>query len=281
MREMTFRPRQETIKFHRFRIEKLDAQWNIAFRGNRRRTCQSRIEGKTTPSQAIEYRTALGREDLEAAFRLLHRRYCAVGLSSAYDRRMRILPFHFWDQTQVFVARRGAQVLGCITLITDCGPQKLPIESMYPDSFAPLHRSGERIGEITSLAIEPGCSESSSRLFGELTRRTMFFARAAGLTRLAAVVHPRHAKFYRHAMGFDIIGGLARVDHVEGQPGVPILGTVNDPTPYREKWRQFYFDGSFPIDEIRARPMHEIDRHYFGRYAARNVNTGSITSKAA
>ena len=149
--------------------------------------------------------------------------------------------------------------------------QDFPIRSLRencPCASCREKRQGESTGEIACLAIEPGCSESSSRLFGELTRRVMFFARAAGLTRLAAVVHPRHAKFYRQAMGFEIIGGIARQEHVEGHPGVPILGTVNDPTPYREKWRQFYFDGSFPADEIASRPMSQIDREYFRRYAA-------------
>lgn len=263
MRETSFRPGTETIRFHRFRIEKRDEHWKFALRGGRDK---SRFAPASEP--VLEFGTAFGRQDLEGAFRLLHRRYCAVGLSSAYDRRMRILPFHFWPQTQVFVAKLSGRVVGCVTLITNQGENSLPIEAVYPESFEPLSQKGESTGEIACLALEPGCSESPSRLFGELTRRVMFFARAAGLTRLAAVVHPRHAKFYRQAMGFEIIGGIARQEHVEGHPGVPILGMVNDPTPYREKWRQFYFDGTFPREQISVRPMSQIDREYFRRYTA-------------
>ena len=265
---MLFRPRQEKIKFHRFRIQKCDTRWTIDLRGAHRLNQSTESSDGSSEPGRLQFQTAFGRQELESAFRLLHRRYCAVGLSSAYDRRLRILPFHFWKQTQVFVAKRGTEILGCITLITDRGENDLPIESVYPESLAPLKRQGERIGEISCLAMEPDCSESSTKLFGELTRRTMFFARAAGLTRLAAVVHPRHAKFYRNAMGFEVIGGLARLAHVEGQPGVPILGTVNDPAPYRARWRQFYFDGCFPEQEILPRPMSQIDREYFQRQAA-------------
>ena len=280
-RGMTFRPRQEKIKFHRFRIQKRATRWTIDLRNTHRIGAGTEQSGASNELSGLQFQTACGRQDLESAFRLLHRRYCAVGLSSAYDRRLRILPFHFWKQTQVFVAKRAEEIVGCITLITDNGENDLPIESVYPESIASLKRQGERIGEISCLAMEPGCSESSTRLFGELTRRTMFFARSAGLTRLAAVVHPRHAKFYRHAMGFEVIGGLARLAHVEGQPGLPILGTVNDPTPYRARWRQFYFDGAFPEEEIHPRPMSQIDREYFRRQAAAMPPMASATGMVA
>ena len=199
---MSFRPGLETIRFHRFRIEKLDSRWKTALRGGiALRGCVQQSTHSASSVSELEYRTADGRQDLEGAFRLLQQRYCAAGLSSAFDQRMRILPFHFWPQTQVFVATQGSSVLGCITLITDSGAHPLPIESMYPESLSQLRRQGERTGEITCLAMEPNGAASSSKLFGELTRRMMFFARAAGLTRLAAVVHPRHAKFYSPSDG--------------------------------------------------------------------------------
>ena len=272
MTRMSFRPGLETIRFHRLRIKKRDERWSIALR--RSTTTTDATTQRST--EQLCYRTAFGRQDLESAFQLLHRRYCAAGLSQAYDRRLRILPFHFWRQTQVFVAKQGSDVLGCITLVTDSGDHSLPIESYYPESIRALHRQGERTGEITCLAMEPNRTESSSRLFGELTRRTMFFARARGLTRLTAVVHPRHAKFYCHAMGFEVIGEPSRQEHVEGLPGVPILGSVNDPTPYRERWRQFYFEGTFPSDEIAQRPMSQIDQEYFRRHLDAGVYRSNV-----
>ncbi len=94
----------------------------------------------------------------------------------------------------------------------------------------------------------------------------MFHARHCGLDCLVAVVHPRHGKFYRLAMGFAEIGGLSAYRQVGGQPGVPILGAVKDDSRYRDRWKRNYFVGNFTEDELRPHPMTMIDREYFRRH---------------
>ena len=94
----------------------------------------------------------------------------------------------------------------------------------------------------------------------------MFHARYTGLDCLVAVVHPRHGKFYRLAMGFAEIGGLSAYRQVAGQPGVPILGAVKDQSRYRDRWKRNYFVGNFTDEELRPHPMTMIDREYFRRF---------------
>jgi hypothetical protein len=216
--------------------------------------------------ESIQFRTANGRSDLQGAFKLLQKCYCDAGLAVPDHGPLRVLPFHLWQQTQVFVAVRKEKIIGCVTLIADTSWNALPIDSTYPKALSQFRRQGERIGEIACLAIAPSGSRTSTKIFVELTRRLTVFARDIGLTQLAAVVHPRHATFYRHAMGFEIIGPLARQSHVEGRPGLPIRGLINDPTLVRDRWRDAYFDESIPRTEIKPRPISEVDQDYLRQY---------------
>ena len=250
--------RFDIVRYHRVRLLQKTPRGLIHDRAQRLEELQS-----GNSSELIQYRSAKGRQELEGAFELLQQRYCEAGLASSERGRLRVLPFHLWRQTQVFVAVQDERVIGCVTLVSDTGSNSLPIDVAYPSALRQLRRQGERIGEISCLAIAASGSTSSTKLFVELTRRMTFYARELGLTQLAAVVHPRHAAFYRHAMGFKVIGPSASQSHVEGHAGLPILGLVNDPSVFQERWRASYFDSVVPRSEIRRRPMSDIDREYF------------------
>jgi hypothetical protein len=109
----------------------------------------------------------------------------------------------------------------------------------------------------------------------------MFHARYSGLDSLVAVVHPRHGKFYRLAMGFQEIGGLSAYRQVGGQPGVPILGHVKDDSRYRDRWKRNYFGGGFTEDQLRPSPMSMIDRAYFGKFLEGAERSSQATIRRA
>ncbi len=217
----------------------------------------------------IDYRTARSRADLAGAFRLLQQRYAAVGLSCQDAPDMRVLPYHLWDQTQVFVALKRGEVIGSVSLVRD-GKHGIPMESTYASAVAALRGQGLRVGEVGSLTVESSGAESSGELFRGLTRLMLFQARYLGLDNVLAVVHPRHAKFYQLAMGFERIGGVSQYDQVGGQPGIAILGSVNDRLSYGPRWRSNYFDGTYTDAELKPRPMSAADRDFFRHYLTQN-----------
>ena len=222
------------------------------------------------PCSRVTYRAATHRDDYEGAFRILQTRYLDSGLTRDTAAQVRVMPYHFWPQTQVFIAVDDHRVIGSVSLVRDSQEHGLPMESTYRDSINRLRSTPLRLAEVCCLCVGAEKSYSSGELFSGLTRIMMFHARFSRVDSLVAVVHPRHGKFYRAAMGFAEIGGLASYRQVAGQPGVPILGSVNDQTKYRLRWRQNYFVGQFTDEQLRAHTMSEIDREYFRQQVANN-----------
>lgn len=205
----------------------------------------------------IVCRPVHSRSDLMDAFRLLQQRYEATGLAEATPRGpiagyIRMRPYHGWTQSQVFVATIQEQVVGTVTLILD-GEFDLPMSEYFPREIRAARQKG-KVCEIASLAVDP-VHPKPTEVFGQLTRVLTFFARYHAMDSHVATVHPRHAKFYRHAMGFEIIGDEIQCQQVGGKPGVAVIGSVNDSTKYRKRWEDYYFTGSFPPDHMQARPM--------------------------
>jgi hypothetical protein len=155
------------------------------------------------------------------------------------------------------------------------------MESTYPSEIADLRSQGVVIGEVCGLCVGSERSHSSGELFAGLTRIMMFHARHTGLDSLVAVVHPRHGKFYRLAMGFREIGGLSAYRQVGGQPGVPILGHVKDDSQYRDRWKRNYFGGEYPEEQLRPNPMSMFDRAYFGRFVDVTERSSQSTIRRA
>lgn len=149
------------------------------------------------------------------------------------------------------------------------------MESTYPYAVSKLRQEGRIFGEACSLTVKSPNNLSTGEVFNQLTRLMMFYARRAGLDHLIAVVHPRHAKFYKLAMGFRTIGELTPYHQAGGQPGIPVLGSVIDPSSYKTRWRKFYFDDNFSEDELKPRPMNPVDRLYFQSLLAPNASAAA------
>ncbi|MFG0255018.1 MAG: hypothetical protein ACF787_07960 [Rhodopirellula sp. JB053] len=214
---------------------------------------------------SVSCRTARTRIDYEAAFSLLQRRYQEVGLAEAHRDSpvMRVLPYHLTRQSQVFVASVDGRTIGTVTLVLGTAGN-LPMERMYPGVVS-RWKQFYRLGELASLAIDPRFAKPRVA-FMELTRLASAFAQYQGIDSLAAVVHPRHAKFYKHALGFQVIGVEKRCDLVGGRPGVPVLGSINRPCSQSTRLRRFYTNCDYPTNKLMHRPMREIDQIYFRRW---------------
>ena len=207
------------------------------------------------------FSTARNRTDLLAAFTLLQQRYRQAGLATDDQSGLRIMPYHFCSATQIFIARTSKEVTGTVTLVGE-SEQPLPMFQAYPELAWQLKRRCGRIGEVTSLAISSRWSSKGETFLG-LTRLLTFFARHHRLDHLVAIVHPRHANFYRLAMGFEILGPPKPCDSVSGSLGVAVIGSVNEKHRYRQPWRKALFEGKFDQSCLAAKPMSIAQAKYF------------------
>jgi len=218
----------------------------------------------------VTARTARSREDYIAAFRLLYDRYVSTGLTTESPEQLRVAPAQLAPGSQLFVAERNAQVIGTVTLATRLAA--LPAFTSHPELKDPLRFLPSRVGEIMSLAIAPlDPSEAPpADTFWRLTRLLIHFARAQSLDHLIAVVHPRHAKFYRRALGFELIGQERPCPTVDCRPGVPLMVDIRRAIGLRPGHHEIYFEGTFTPDELR--PYHLSAKERLSLLSIANVS---------
>ncbi|MFA5631099.1 MAG: hypothetical protein WC997_06285 [Porticoccaceae bacterium] len=107
-------------------------------------------------------------------------------------------------QRLTLAASSGHRVFGTLTLGMDTG-QGLMADELYKNEIDELRARGRRLCEVTRLAFEPAlsCQEVMATIFN------VAFVLARDVharTDLVAEVHPRHAAFYRRAMGYQVVG---------------------------------------------------------------------------
>ena len=93
----------------------------------------------------VTYRAALSRADFEGAFRILQQRYAESGLTRNFGAKLRVMPYHLWADTQVFVAVLRDRVIGSVSLVRDGTTHGLPMESTYKESVDGLRSADLRL----------------------------------------------------------------------------------------------------------------------------------------
>lgn len=84
-------------------------------------------------------------------------------------------------------------------------PEGLLVDALYREEVSRLRASGARICEFTRLAVESG--ERSRDVLAMIFHIAYIYARRLnGCTDLLIEVNPRHVRFYRAALGFQVYG---------------------------------------------------------------------------
>ena len=103
----------------------------------------------------IRVKVATTVEEFKAAARLLQSAYVQRGLVASHPSGMRVTPHLLLPATVVFIALRGEEVVGTLSLIPD-SPVGLPMDSVYGDSLKKLRAQGRRLAEVGALCVAPG-----------------------------------------------------------------------------------------------------------------------------
>lgn len=98
------------------------------------------------------FKIAETKEELEAAFVMLHDAYVGVGLLGMPDpNRIRVTAYHALPSSTTLIGKAGDEVIATLTIIRD-SPMGLAADS-YVD-LSELRKGGDRIAEISALAIK-------------------------------------------------------------------------------------------------------------------------------
>lgn len=204
------------------------------------------------------------RRERAGAFELAYRSYFRSGLCDANRSGMRFTPHQLAPSTDTFVALHDGTVISTLSLTRD-SELRLPLESIYPREVHARRAAGIRLGEVTCLADNSRHQHQFVAQFTDLARLMMQTAERDGIQQLLIAVHPRHARAYCRAMGFEQIAGRRRYDAVNDNLAVALCLDFAFVRRHKPKiWNRFV-GPPLPASVLAPCPMPESDRQYFSQ----------------
>ncbi len=225
------------------------------------------LEGMAPP---VRVHLAADRDDWAQAFRLVARAYQTRGYDRPEDGEFHFTPFHALPETVVLVAKQHEQVVATLSVVPDNKLLGLPLEASYAQEVEPLRRAGRRLCEVGSLGDSGLGAREFVSVFVALIRLAWQFHRRHGGDTGVIDVHPRHAYFYTHVLGFAPLGSRKEMPPGSGFPveaftvDTPHL-RANSPELYR-----LFCEQPLPAEMLSATPMPDDLKREF---AARSCRT--------
>jgi hypothetical protein len=113
-------------------------------------------------------------------------------------------------------------VVATVSLVED-SPHGLPCDALYRDELRAPRAMGQRLAEVSALAVADETSREGFRTVRALVQVVALYAvRIARLDALVITVNPRHSAFYERRLGFERFGPVRSYDAVNGAPAVPL-----------------------------------------------------------
>jgi hypothetical protein len=214
-------------------------------RGEKQRRALELVCAALNRRSDIECRIGASREDLFAAFHLVYEEYLRAGLMKPNSSRMRVTPYHLLPGTEVLVALDRGAVTCTMSLVRD-GKLGLPMESVFHEEVAGLRLLGPSLAEVSCLAdMHDPAPRPQPELF-QLMPLVAQLAYCRGVDQLLIAVHPRHARFYRRSLGFDMIAEERTYAQVRGKPAVALAADLNALAVNHPRVYQWLFARPFP-----------------------------------
>ena len=168
------------------------------------------------------------------------------------------------------MARDAGRVVATLSLVPDTTLLGLPMEAIYGEEIAGLRRQGRGLAEVTCLADDGLGPREFLPVFLAMIRVVLqYHARNGGDTWVVAV-NPRHARFYRQAMGGVPLGERRDYPSVCDAPAEalwvdPPLMKANAPATYDQMFGQLLPEAAL---NPASRPPDHVD--FFGTHSTTN-----------
>lgn len=172
----------------------------------------------------VTFKLAETKEELEAAFRLLHDAYVDEGYMDPHPSGMRVTPYHALPTTTTLIAVLDGKVVGTVSVIAD-GGFGFPMEKLF-DTKA-FRDKGMRIAEVSSLAVDKGMRTRGKLVFPLFRYTYQYLIKYLGVDVMIICIHPNKADHFEALMHFE------RIDHSDPKAydfvnGNPALGLFNE-----------------------------------------------------
>lgn len=223
-----------------------------------------------TTDSAI-FKVAESKEERAKAFRLVYQVYRESNLISKNQHRMHVTPHQLLPSTKIFVALdEDKSILYTISLVLD-GAAGVPIESLYAKHVEEMRLRKLSLAELSCLAGPSKSRSTQHRGTSQLNVCIGLISIAAqcakkqSVDRLLVAVHPRHVRFYKDFLGFEVFGGVKSYARVNHNPAVGCFHDIeaNDACGFRLHNRVYRHKcrdcNSAP------QPMTTAEREYFAK----------------
>jgi hypothetical protein len=222
------------------------------------------VRQAAVPETAVEldYRIARTFTDRCAAFRLVYGAYLRSGLGVPNRYEMRVTPYHLLPTTEIFVAKSPQEMMFTMSLVMD-GELGLPMESVYGPEVVERRQRGLRFAEVSCLADRHGERSEFLPIMVKLGRLLVQYSHRQGLDELLIAVHPKHARFYRRFMGFEVIGEERSYPTVRNRPAVALCMNFANLAVRRPECHAMFFADKVPDEQLWPQPIPASQREYF------------------
>lgn len=170
-------------------------------------------------TQAVTYKIAVDKAEIERAFTLVWDNYVEAGLQQDTHKGIRFTKYHLLPSTRIFIAnfheelemgtpqnfRESTNVVGTVSIVFD-SPMGLPMEEFCGEQINKIRAEGGRVAEVTSFALNP--QYTKYKVFLHLFKLLFQFAELKGVTDLCCSVAERHCRFYQKICLFEPLGEL-------------------------------------------------------------------------
>jgi hypothetical protein len=237
-------------------------------------------EPESVGDEAVTFKIADSQFERISAFRLVYEAYVRAGLMRPNAFKLRVMPHHLLPTTATFVALRGERVIATVTLVGD-GRLGLPLERVYGPEVDAMRQPDTWLGEVSALASAPTEADSKCDVVIGLMRLMAQFSRRHGLEHLLVAVHPRHARLYRRAMGFQPLGEERPYPSVCNRPAVALhldLSRLDQAPPENVA---LFFGEDISDDRLRFCPISASERRHFAPAVVWQTNVTDAESPGA
>jgi len=189
-------------------------------------------------AEGVLFKVADTREELEAAYRLVHEVYVKEGYEDLNKPELRINLRYALPTTATVVGKVGDQVVITLTIIGD-SPFGLPMDMIFSRELCALRREDRWIAEIGALASHPDFRRRQQAVALNADKAILTYAMSClKVDDVVIAVNPKHVWVYKHLVLFETISkDVRQYRYVNDAPAVAMR---LDMTTCLERWRRAY-----------------------------------------
>jgi hypothetical protein len=188
------------------------------------RIIRSIIRFPSSIDPELHFKVAETQEELEQAFAILHDAYVGDGLMKPHSSGLRVTKYHSLHSTTTLVAVEKGIVVGTVSLVRK-NSFGLPLEAIFRIDHLP---AGDRIVEVSSLAIKKGLQKQRGRILFPLLKFMFHYSTEYfGVSHFVIAVNPKWFDFYQSVLLFTRLA-KKQVESYDFVNGAPAIGGILD-----------------------------------------------------